>query len=247
MIKVLNKAFQVLEAVVQSAPAPVGPKKLAEKLRLTVPTCSHILKMLLENGYVLQVSRQAGYVPGPKLLALHNMAEFEAPLLAAARPIVDSIARNLRDTVLLSRVYGSLRYVLYLKNGNPNRIIRVPRPGSPDLYATATGLAEMSYTPWQMQAERFRNTPAELRLPEAATEAKTRELFLKIRREGFFTTLKRDMGIFAVPVLANGSCIGTLGCNVPQSSYTQPRIRRICKILSGAAEELSSAISVHEI
>ena len=84
MIKVLDKTFGILEAIVRATPHPMGPMALAEALELNRATCSRILKMLLESGYIVQVSRQAGYVAGPRILTLSNMAMFQSALLKKA-------------------------------------------------------------------------------------------------------------------------------------------------------------------
>lgn len=247
MIKVIDKTLKVLETIVSASPCAVTPKKLAQTLDLTVSTVSHILKMLLESGYILQISRQEGYVAGPKLAVLGNIADFEGKLLAAGKPLVDHIAENIQDTVLISRVYGNLRYVLYLKNGNPAREIRVQRAGTRDLFWTATGLAEMAYRPWQEVLTLYRAYPAKECLPDAADEEALQKLLSRIRKEGFYTTRKRDMGIFAVPVLVDGNFVAALGCNIPASRYTVQHIKKVLKILIGAAAELSSALSACEI
>ena len=85
MIKVLDKTFAILEEIVRSTPEPVGPLALSERLGLNRTTCSRILRMLLESGYIIRVSRQAGYRAGPRIVTLNNMAEYQAELLAALR------------------------------------------------------------------------------------------------------------------------------------------------------------------
>ncbi len=247
MIKVIDKTFGVLEAIVAASPQPVAPTKLAKTLGLTVSTVSHILKMLLDSGYILQVSRQAGYVAGPKLPVLSNMANFEGALLSAARPLVDRVAQSIQETVLISRIYGDLRYVLYLKNGNPARAIRPTRAGSDDLYRTATGLLELAYRPWKEQLALYRKYHTAEVLPGAETTEQLQQLFADICHDGFFTARKRDMGIFAVPVFADGKFVAALGCNLPASRFTPAHNKKVIKILQGAAEELSAALGTHEI
>ena len=58
MIKVLDKTFGILEEIIKATPHPMGPMALAEALELNRATCSRILKMLLDSGYIIQVSRR---------------------------------------------------------------------------------------------------------------------------------------------------------------------------------------------
>ncbi len=247
MIRVIDKTFKVLEAIVAETPQAITPKRLAEKLDLTLSTVSHILKMLLDSGYIRQISRQAGYVAGPKLAVLSNIADFEGKLLAAGKPLVDRVAESIQDAVLISKIYGDRRYVLYLKNRNPHRELRLRQAGTRDVYGTATGIAEMAYRPWQAQVDDYRQYAKSECLPEAADEKSLPRLFEQVRKDGFFTAKKRDMGIFAVPVLVKGEPVATLGCNIPETKYATAHIKKILEILVGAAAELSSMLSDHEV
>ena len=70
MIKVLDKSFAILEEIIAATPQPLGPLALAKKLGLNRTTCSRILRMLLDAGYIVQISRQAGYAAGPRIVTL---------------------------------------------------------------------------------------------------------------------------------------------------------------------------------
>ena len=99
MIKVLDKTFGILEEIIKATPHPMGPMALAEALELNRATCSRILKMLLDSGYIIQVSRQAGYVAGPRILTLNNMAMFQSKLMKKALPVIDRAAEAVQDSV----------------------------------------------------------------------------------------------------------------------------------------------------
>ena len=134
MIKVLDKSFAILEEIIAATPQPLGPLALAKKLGLNRTTCSRILRMLLDAGYIVQVSRQAGYAAGPRIVTLNNMAQYQSRLLAKAAPMVDQLAGTIGDSVLISQVCRGKRYVLYHRNGNPDREIRLNQPAFDDLY-----------------------------------------------------------------------------------------------------------------
>ena len=85
MGNVIEKSFSILERIAGSAPEPLVPSVLAKELDLNRATCSRLLKQLTDMGYLLKVSRLQGYVAGPKLLTLNNIAGFERELLKARR------------------------------------------------------------------------------------------------------------------------------------------------------------------
>ena len=79
MIKVLDKSFAILEEIIAATPQPLGPLALAKKLGLNRTTCSRILRMLLDAGYIVQISRQAGYAAGPRIVTLNNRRGSTSP------------------------------------------------------------------------------------------------------------------------------------------------------------------------
>ncbi len=244
MIKVLDKTFGILETIVRATPHPMGPMALAEALELNRATCSRILKMLLESGYIVQVSRQAGYVAGPRILTLSNMAMFQSALLKKAVPVIDRTAEAVRDSVLISQIYAGERYVLYLRNCNPDRTIRLAAPSFHDIYATATGVMEMAY---RSSAEQLTHYDAVRErkniLPEFRERENLHALLERVRGNGMYHTRKGDQGIFAFPVFSNRRFLASLGCSMPVAKYTAEHIEEIKRIVGGAASEISASLS----
>lgn len=244
MIKVLDKTFGILEAIVRATPHPMGPMALAETLNLNRATCSRILKMLLDSGYIVQVSRQAGYAAGPRILTLSNMAMFQSALLEKAIPVIDRTAEAVRDSVLISQIYAGERYVLYHRNCNPDRRIRLAAPSFQDIYETATGVLEMAYRSPEEQLAYYDAVPCRHNiLPEFRRRGNVHPLLEKIREEGMFHSRKTDQGVFAFPVFSNRHFLASLGCSIPICRDTPEHIKTIKRIVGGAAAEISASVS----
>ena len=206
MKNVIDKCFSILEQIVSSAPEPCLPSPLAEKLGLNRATCSRLLKQLTDMGYLLKVSRLHGYAPGPKLLTLNNIAGFERELLEAARPVVDRTAETLGCSVLIARLYGRKRYVLYHRNCAADLDIRISQPCYDDLFSTATGLLLTSHLPeeeilacWREQKE----AGAEI-LPEYQAPKKLIGQLKKISEQGFWEFGTGIQWLYAYPISRNG-------------------------------------------
>ena len=245
MIKVLDKTFAILEEIVRSTPEPVGPLALSERLGLNRTTCSRILRMLLDAGYIVQVSRQAGYAAGPRIVTLNNMAQYQSRLLAKAAPMVDQLAGKIGDSVLISQVCRGKRYVLYHRNGNPDREIRLNQPAFDDLYCTATGVVEMAWLPTERAMELYDAIPENaVPFPEFRTRKDVPDALAKIRQEGGYRALDRWQGIFAVPLFANRRYLAALGCSMPANRCRPDHAQLVWKLLRDAASELSDALSV---
>ena len=245
MIKVLDKTFGILEEIVKATPHPVGPLALANRLGLNRATCSRILKMLLDAGYILKISRQAGYVAGPRILTLANMAGFQSELLRRAVPVVDRTAEATSGAVLLSQVYAGERYVLYLKNRIPDRIIKLAELSFDDVFNTATGVVEAAYLPEEEQRALFDAVDGRDNrvLPDFRDRAKLAAVFASIRREKLYHCLKGELGIFAAPVFSGRRFVAALGCSITRERYAGACIAETAETLGSAAAELSAALS----
>ncbi len=245
MIKVLDKTFAILEEIVRSTPHPIGPLALSEKLGLNRATCSRIIRMLLDSGYIIRVSRQAGYMAGPRIVTLNNMAEYQAELLKKAIPAVDRLAEAVRDSVFISQVCGGMRYVLYHRNCNPDHVIHLNQLAYNDVYGTASGVVEMAYAPLEEALKIYDSSEWGRNLrPEFRERKMVAASLAKIRKEGGYHSVSGLQGIFAVPVFANGVYLAALGCSMPVSRYTPEHIEEVKRLIGNTAEELSSALSV---
>ena len=245
VIKVLDKTFGILEEIAKATPRPVGPLELAKRLGLNRATCSRILRMLLDSGYILKVSRQAGYVAGPRILTLGSMAGFQSELLRKAVPVVDRTAAATLGAALISQVYAGERYVLYLKNRIPDRVIKLAELSFDDVFNTATGVVEAAYMD---EAERMAlyGSVAERggeMLPEFRDRGMLAGVFSGIRDDKMYHCLKGELGIFAAPVFAGGRFVAALGCSITRERYAGECISATAQCLSAAAAELSAALS----
>ena len=241
----IEKTFSILEQIVSSAPEPCLPSQLAEKLNLNRATCSRLLKQLTDMGYLLKVSRVQGYAPGPKLLTLNNIAGFERDLLDAACPVVDRIAETLGCSVLLARLYGRKRYVLYHRNCASDLNIRITQPCYDDLFCTATGLLLTSHLSeeeilacWQEQ----KKAGAEI-MPEYRFKKNLIAQLEKISERGYFECEKGIQWIYAYPIFRNGKFYAALGASIHCSNHNSVYHRKICKVLKQAADEISRSLS----
>lgn len=241
MIKVLDKTFAILETVVLASPRPVRISVLAERFGINNGTCARIIRELADAGYLIQVSRQEGYVAGPRALAFANAVSYRPALLEAARPVVDGTAREFAASVLLAERQGELRYILYHRNESPRLAIRLTELSFRDLYDTATGLVLAAFAP----AEEL---PA-YTVPDSRGLLKpgigVRPQLEAIRREGraVFADPGRGQGIAAFPVFRNGVFAAVLGGSIPFDEYAE-RGEAFVEGLSRAASDIGKAVSI---
>lgn len=247
MGNVIEKIFAVLERIVSASPEPVLPSPLAEELNLNRATCSRLLKQLLDQGYILKVSRQQGYIPGPKLLTLSNIADFQKNLLDMARPVIDRCSEELHCSMLIAQLYNRKRYVLYHRNRDPELHIRITKPCYDDIFCTATGLVLIAHcTPEeQITCLREQKTLGVEILPDYITEKKMSRNLNAIAEQGYFECGKELQWIYAFPVYGNGKFCAALGASISRKRHTAAYHRKICKVLKLASEEISHGLVPH--
>ncbi len=244
MIKVLDKAFSILETIVLNSPRPMRISVLAEQFGINNATCARIIRDLTDAGYVIQISRQEGYAAGPRALTFANAVQYRPALLEAAAPRVDETARAFSASVLLTERQGSLRYVLLHRNESPRLMIRLTELAFHDLFTTATGLVLAAFAP---------ATEQDVLLSEAAQTNSTlfdeklgiRGQLAQIRKQkhACFLDPARGQGIAAFPVFRNGTCVASFGGSIPADEY-EAQAPAFLAGLAQAAEAIGRTVSV---
>jgi len=139
-MKSLKKALDILEFIVNHGNQPVTPGMAAGKLGLDAATCVRVMQEFTGMGYLVQVSRRAGYMPGPALFTFSDRAQWQFCRLArAAAGPVKNLARQLNTLVNISVLHNGCRYILYHYSADGSRDISLQTRYSHDFYTTATG------------------------------------------------------------------------------------------------------------
>lgn len=243
MGNVIDKTFAILEQIVISSPSPILPTQLAEELDLNRATCSRLLKQLMDMGYILKVSRQQGYVPGPKLLTMSNIANFQQDFLNHAVPVIDRCAEELQTSVLTAQLYHGKRYVLYHKNRNHNLDIRITHPCFNDIFETATGVLLIAHCGKEERLTCYRNGQKNQYLPGFSTEKEMQKTLDLVAKKEIFTFEKEYQRIYACPIMRNGSVFAALGASITQEQYSAAYQKKIIKTLQNAAYEITGNLT----
>lgn len=248
MIKVLDKAFGILEAVVVASPAPIALAPLAEKLGINKATCSRIIRELVDAGYLEQVSRQAGYVAGPRALTLGMRVSYAGKLLESADGLVRHCAETIGQSVLLAIMHQGLRYILIHYNYNPNMKIDLTQLAFNDTYGTATGLVLLAYSSEkEVAAARALREQSQSRLYSNACKGMAEDkLFRQIRQDGKFVYdgPEHSFALIACPVFKNGQLAAALGMSAPHADFVdEARRQAMLTAVKTAADKITANLS----
>jgi len=112
IMKLSGKIFDVLEFVFLQNGNAVTPGMTAETLDLSPATAARILQDLTARGYLQQLSRKSGYVPGPMVVTLAARKNTFTDIAAAAKEPIRFLSEKLRRQVNISVWDGTRRIML---------------------------------------------------------------------------------------------------------------------------------------
>ncbi len=103
----IRRALGVLRALAEGQDAGVGLSDVARTTGLTRPTVHRIVRALVEEGLVEQNARNRRYAIGEQVSILALARRSRSPLLLAAQPYLDRLAKVIGDTLFLTVMAGS--------------------------------------------------------------------------------------------------------------------------------------------
>lgn len=247
VIKVLEKMFAILEFVVSKRGIPVLPAEIVHALGVNQTTCIRLLKDLVENGYLSQVSRTRGYVPGPTAVWIGKVSIFQSELHKVCQPILADAA--LRDNISMLVAVRHQKYrVLICGCNSPQGVqLNMTLPRFPDLFCSATGIMLLAHT----SSEELTRLIQEVGLPsgppwnkEGEDAISRAELDLKlyqVRKSGEFRHHAFGVEACAAPIFKNGKLDAALG-GAWRHALPVAQRDKLAKKLKAVAVEISTLL-----
>jgi IclR family acetate operon transcriptional repressor len=237
----LDKAIDLLFHL-HAAGEPQGVTAVSRALGTPKSSAHRLLATLARRG-LLERDGSARYRPGVGLVALGLGVLEREPVVAAARPELESAAAELGETVFLTAARGGAPVVLDLAEGTgflraaPRRGDRVP------VHATAVGRLFLALAPdaVALEAEPFTAfTPATPRTRAALAErvARARERGWDENRGEWIAGL----WVVAAPVWAHGRLVAALATAAPEGRLEAPGGERVAGRLLAAARRTAERL-----
>jgi DNA-binding IclR family transcriptional regulator len=236
----VEKAVDVLFHL-HAAAAPVGVTQLGRALGLPKSSAHRLLASLMSRGLVQQ-DDSGSYELGIGLVALGVGAQDRDPLVASARPVLESEAAATGETVFL--VAARARRLVVLDKVEGTGFLRAsPRVGSEvPVHATAAGklfLALSDETLAVEPLERFtEHTP---RSAEELAHAVDRA-----RRDG--TAISHEewiagLSVLAAPISVRGRMRGALALGAPTPRFDAEREGALLARVRSAADHIAARLA----
>ena len=217
-MKCLHKTFDVLEMILNQDGRPVTPSAISEKTGINLSTCMRIVKILLERGYVDNISRREGYAAGPGVYAMAMRESVYSKIIEASEAPLKKLAITTRSMANISIMQHGFRYILNYYNALPTKMPTPKGCHYSDHYYTATGWLLLSTL---SEAEidevlRLHGMPEIGKWPKIDSRDKLMKELKKIREKGFICYQDGKIWIMGALIIADSyppSAIG-LGMSV---------------------------------
>jgi len=245
MIRVLHKAFNILEFLAAEPDRPRGLGEIAGDLGLNPATCANILKTMIRRGYAEQVAPKKGYLLGPMACRLARSRPYRRDLLKVAEPLMAELAKDVRETVLLVTLNQSRRFILCQASGDQDLQVRSDVVSSDDVYETATGRLLLAHLPPE-QLRTFvtmRGLPKGV-WPEARSRSGLKRALEGIRKEGKVVDIsKPQVAAAAFPIRDGEAVVAALGLYLPRFRFKGSHRKRVLAGLGDTAGTISRQLS----
>ena len=139
MIKVLHKAFDLLESMSADKKRAFTLTELSSMINEKPTTCANIVKTLCDRGYLCRVEPR-GYTLGPVAQGLNYVELSDVKLVENAREPMNSLAQKYGATGVLAVLRRGRKKILDSYSGESDFVINKTVREAHDLYTTSTGI-----------------------------------------------------------------------------------------------------------
>jgi DNA-binding IclR family transcriptional regulator len=223
-------------------------EEAAVALETPTSTTYRYFKSLTTSG-LLGTLGAGRYTLGPAIIRYDRQLRLTDPLVLAARHQMDRIAEPLsaQGVVFLCRLFGDqVMCVAQASAGDLPFAISYERGRLMPLFAGSASRVLLANLPprkiqslYRNHAEQFARSKIGLSWPEVREELKS------VRENGGFTTVGEvDPGMrgISVPILLNGSIIGSLNVAGPRQGFSNTAVTQLLEDLTRAASKVTQEL-----
>lgn len=242
----LERGLRVIEAAA-AVGGPVTLSEIARKTSLPRSTTHHILRALVEFGYLAQDGDARPYRIGPRLFRLTGAGWSKEQLAEIAMPFLDELSRRTGEGTSLAILRdGIVTIVAKRESTGPVRVVQEIGARRP-IHCTAVGKILAAWLPERERDGIIARTTFEpMTARTITTPAAFRRELAHICATGFAIDNEEHIeGIrcIAAPVRDHSGEVRAVLCVVgPKSRLPQRRLMELRKPLAAVAAELSACL-----
>lgn len=245
-IQSLARAFAILECIGQS-PGGIQLSVLSKAVELNNSTAFHLVKTMVQLGYVRQDDKSKKYHIGRPMFLLAAAALNDIELYNIVSPILHDLAQDTAETSHFAVWSGNKVAILARMEGtSPLKMSEGPGTVRP-AYATAVGKILLAHLEPEQLERYFNEVPLEAFTPATITDRERMVSELgNIRKNGIAyddAELFAEVRCAAIPVFDfRGHLIGAIGISGPVWRLSISELQGKQPTLKAAAERVSRAL-----
>ncbi len=242
----LKRGLRIIE-VIAAIGSSATLAEIARKTALPRSTAHHLLRALVEFGYLLQDGDARTYTLAPKLFRLTGSTWTGEQLAEIAMPYLDELSRRTGEGTSLAVLRdGAVTVIAKREPEGPVRVVQEVGARRP-IYCTAVGKALAAWLPEQELSGIISRTAFERMTPNTitSTTAFRREL-ARIRATGFAIDNEEHIeGIRCIATAVrdhSGEVRASLCVVGPKNHLPQRRLAEIRQALAAVSADLSARL-----
>lgn len=241
----VSRALQILGLFTVERPV-LSVDWLVERLQVSRASVYRDIQELVQAGLLEKVDTR-GYALGARIVELDRQIRLGDPLLHAAGPLPQQLARESGGTVLLCRLHArTVLCILEVTGPTPGLTVSYERGRAMPLYRGATSkilLAHLPVARLRQLLEVDAEALAAAGLPQSLPELQ--QALTPLRAQGHVITRgevdANAVGV-AVPLLDNTRLLGSLSVVLPATRFTPTTERKTLSGLKSCARRIEARL-----
>ena len=239
MIKVLHKAFDLLEIMAENKSKVFTLTELAEMIGEKPSACANLVKTLCERGFLAK-SEPKGYVLGSVAEGLNYKTISDSRLIEGAREPMKALSLKYSASGILAVLRYGKKKILDNYSGEGDIVINKAVRENYELYTTSTGLVLSAHSEAPL-------SKSETEIIEKAHGSTERFFEIKdfIKKNGYVALSARPQ-VFevAAAVYENGEICAAVAVYLPEFLISEGEkatlIKEICEIAKNISERIQN-------
>jgi DNA-binding IclR family transcriptional regulator len=242
-VQSVDRALAVLEILARDGHA--GVSEIAEEMGIHKSTVSRLLGSLVSRGMVHQNSERGKYQLGFGILRLASSIPGRLSLVREARPVLESLAEEYKETVNLAVLRSNVAVNVDQAMG-PSTLATYDWVGSlTPLHATSSGKILLAALPVEERDRILKETGLPARTPRTIVKRdKLENELVDVARDGYAVVREEfEIGLnsMAVPVYNHlGSVIGSVSISGPAFRFDPEKTPGLIEALGQAGLRISA-------
>jgi len=246
-IQSVERALSLLELLAEATDG-VRLNDISSTLNLNVSTCHHLLRTLMDRGYVAQSGKDRAYFLGNKVSELSGSRMRQFNLADVAMADLRGLNKRTGETVHLTVWRGDeLVTIAVLDSHHAVRVVSGPSGKAEAVHATATGKAILAWLP-EPEADRIIARSGMTRFTDntITDHDKLVEEFRHVRRNGFAVDHEEfQPGVICIGAAIRdhaGAVIGSFSCSLPTMRADETYLRSVEAEVKAVARAISDKL-----